>query len=400
MSPSRLVDLPAELIGEICTLLVRDSLFQEMRIFDDSTINRRALARLNISCKALHSMTTPFLTKLRKSAVFPRIFYLSFIRYACDILQDRRLAARESTFEATHYNPLGPVEIGDAATLDSAARRLRGQPPSRWIHCGDFDCGEADYNMIGAGYQIYDAEAEQRHIGYKSELLALILVNLPNLSRLFLPDDFDLSHLPPQSLPSLREVSLRAYSDYMVVSGSTVRLCDLGRFANLFHAAPRLERLKVRSCSGCSEPLQLRNLRAVVMEDSSLSAESARNLLRGCVRLERFSYNASPAGSTNAGALDPEARPSDFVHALLRARFTLQELRVVTARNPGNDSAVDDDGAENGSRIGAALGSIVTSLMRPVHLKSRFRNNPRELKTFTALRAVSFEERGSKHSIR
>ncbi|KAI0436952.1 hypothetical protein F4803DRAFT_540533 [Xylaria telfairii] len=348
MPSLQLLDLPTELIREICIHLLNGSLFRDMLIFDDHTISidsRRGLARLSRSCKALRDIVSPFLVRLKSDSAVPKEFDFSFVRYARDILQDPILAGRERVFRVTHHDLIGPVEIGDGEILDNAACILERPPPSRWIDVGDFD----------------SRESEERSIHHKSELLTLILMNLPNLSFISLLDEFDLSHLQPRCLLYLKEADVSPYAGRQD-DGLTLHLCDVGSFAKLFEAAPLLETLKIRNCSGCSGPLELSNLRSLEIADSVLSQDGVHNLLRGCGRLERFVYDSLGNGPCSLywDNLYHEAHPIDLLKALVPASSSLQELKLVTTPQLREGSAVGVDDSE--------------------------------LKRFTALRTVSFEE--------
>ncbi|TGJ83259.1 hypothetical protein E0Z10_g5474 [Xylaria hypoxylon] len=311
--------------------------------------NRIGLIALSRTCKALRNIAVPFIVQLNRKNPFSINFDFSFLRYARDILRDPSLAAREGFFTATNRVPLGRVEIGDSEILDRAARKLGRPLPSRWIDEGYIYGSDDEYSS--------DAEEryvnEERNIDHKSELLILILTNLPNLSSISIPNDFG-SRLPPRCLLSLREANLCPFSgDYKRDDGLTLHFFDLASFEDLFHAAPLLEDLTIK------------------ITDSSLSPKAVRNLLRGCVRLEHFVYDSIGNDACNSHHEDlfSEAQPSDFVNALLPASLSLQELKVTTNPELRESSAVD--GHDTGSTHGIG---------------------PKDLKHFTTLRTVSFKE--------
>ncbi|KAI1272218.1 hypothetical protein F5Y07DRAFT_380529 [Xylaria sp. FL0933] len=348
MESSPLLDLPFELIRQICAQLLNGCLFHDIRIYDDLNVVsdcRRGLARLSRSCKVLHSMVAPFLSQLRRTSPLPETLRVYLVRYARDILRDPGLAAREGFFRLSYCYPFLWVEEGDAEILDTAAHRLGRPPPSRWLVSGS---------------EVYSREQI-------SELLVLVLVNLPNLSILQLKNEFDLSQLPPQSLLSLKKAQLN--SAYIPLCELGCKLDDMRDFAPFFHTAPFLERLYLNNCTGCSEPLQLVNLRSIHLGNSLLSPEAIRNLLAGCVKLEKFMYRSV---ETDVDLNEQwyrnryEAQPSDFVAALLPARSTLQELRITTTPEMREHFTRIEDG---------------TITIDEVH--------PEELKHFTALRIVA-----------
>ncbi|KAI1318878.1 hypothetical protein F5Y16DRAFT_418326 [Xylariaceae sp. FL0255] len=326
-----------------------------MVIFDDMVTSRGGLARLSRTCQALNAISFPVLLDLKKACPSPRRLDFKYLSYARSILRDPSLAAREEFFTATQYTTFGALELSDYELLDRQSSLHKPGVPL------------ADLDQFRFGNSCEDRERTQ---GNKSDLLVIILTSLPNLSTISIHDEFRLEFFPLQSLPTLKEAHLDAYTGNLGQEEEYPRLCDMTAFKHLFTIAPNFERLKIDRCYDCYEPSDLRNIRSIEITNSSIMPEALPNLLGRCVKLERFVY--SSIGHDACGQIDDEefwdclsdeAKPSDFLNELLPASSSLQELRLVTCpefRHWGQQDDID---------IG-----------------------PEELKPFTALRHSSFEE--------
>lgn len=256
------------------------------------SLARAVLAR---TCGELGDVARPLLQKRQKSwENLPR-FHFQFIAYLRTILTNRELARQETCFTADWRDPFrrGPLQTGDLEMLDAAAAaRAPGMPhPSTWLR---------DMNE-------HDLEADEpQYDELQCILLQLILLNLPNLQTLELPDDFrDIHHLPAGSLPSLKTLVLRPesgnpFQDDDFTPSRHLGLQDSNVLESLSSAAPRLEHLILRklwSSAGDRFPT-LRNLSSLEFRDSILKDPSVLRSL-GCVRLQRFTYDSTGYDDTS-----------------------------------------------------------------------------------------------------
>ncbi|KAI1827313.1 hypothetical protein F4861DRAFT_536196 [Xylaria intraflava] len=362
---SQLLSLPREVMGEICNHLLNDYRFRQMIIFNDITVraqDMQALLRLSITCRTLHYVVAPFLTKLRELPP-PKEFKHNLVGYACNIIQDPTLAAREQYLHVDISVPFGPVRPGDAEILDDASRKLSLMEPSRWLNSNAFeayqdfhsesddddndddDDGDTENNDDDESNSDDEASDDSdeddldendffafqgmdmllRFI-HKSELVVLTLRSLPNLTSLTIADDFLLYQLSPRCLPSLREIRLSGETGSQ---DEPVQPCDVAIFESLFYAAPNIERLTVENCVACTSSLKFDNLLSLEVIGGCLSTSDANRLMRRCEKLKRFKYESIEYGSPLH--MDPflvEAHPACFLEALLASSSTLEEIHM------------------------------------------------------------------------
>ncbi|KAI0142994.1 hypothetical protein GGR57DRAFT_484639 [Xylariaceae sp. FL1272] len=352
-SSATLLGLPVELIREICLAVLQES--SRVRIHADVNSNLRGLARLSRACKTLHIIAAPLLAELKNKSHSQSPFELNFLRYIRNIMSDPSLAAREEFFTADYYDKIGPFQDGDAELLDTVARGLNvKRMPSRWLNRGLFDGSFEERCGCGNNSEL-EHDCRWTEKARKSELTNLILMSLPKLASLSLSNDL-FPQLRRRCLLFLREANLSAsVGDPEQDDCATWHTCDASEFANIFLAAPYLERLTIHNCTGCSQPLSLRWLRHIRLTSSCLSLNSVHNLFGSCGRLSSVEYESCGA---NVGEyleeLDPEAWPRDFINALLNSRESLRQLTVMTdeeLRVNEDEIRLDGNGTEQSGLV-------------------------------------------------
>lgn len=178
-------------------------------------------------------------------------------------------------------------------------------------------------------------------------LLQLILLNLPNLQTLELPDDFQyLHHLPAGSLPSLKTLVLRPesgnpFQDDAFTLPRHLRVGPGDMLWKLPSAAPHLEHLTLRKFWSRARDRfpTLRNLLSLKFCDSMLEGPSVLRSL-GCVSLQRFTYDSTGFVDTREswpedaeyeqdeedGELVFSENAQDFINHLRPYRFSLKHI--------------------------------------------------------------------------
>ena len=295
-SRCRILELPTEVLWQVCGALVPTLLPGEFRIFREQQDAKSAIAdmhNLALSCRRMFSIATQVRQESYPVDKIPP-FQLVMIPYALRILRDAELASREVSFRYNARDDLCGVgeNINDYKMLYQAAERLNIQEPS-WYGIGvarpRFMLHDQDWESP-LGHAIIQNMQRSPAITVS---LGLILAHLPNLNSITIEcahfsGSVGYMEFMNKTLRTVRHLHLSSPDKHSGINSSF----GLDRYDALLKACPNLEVFATFNCCGGGE-VSLPKLRLLTLDHADFNVHGLRRLLEGCTKLEFFRYTAS-----------------------------------------------------------------------------------------------------------
>ncbi|KAI0471014.1 hypothetical protein GGR56DRAFT_125432 [Xylariaceae sp. FL0804] len=302
MAPMGLLDLPNEVVHEICRMFCHHCTIPDNDSYRFLPAwvreHRFALTSLSRSCRLLRAVAQPLL------------YHELWLEYSGPHYQLLRTLMENPTL-AQHVRYFEDAERG----LDMSGSDEVGLPLSLEDTAGRLGLNlEVAINYDGASRE--DIEVTKAY----SVILALIA---PNLDTLSLCSRYRANPSAAFRGSNIQFTCLRSLHFFHWNSEGGF---DLEDFRDLLQIAPNIEYLKLYMClKVSSSDLPLANVRTLQFSFSYLSAAHLLNVVRACPKLAQFSYK-SAGGVMGQYSNDDEATPSEVHAAVSLRKNTLKRL--------------------------------------------------------------------------
>ncbi|KAF5004140.1 hypothetical protein FDECE_9354 [Fusarium decemcellulare] len=344
MSPASFLDLPNEIVSEICEYLCFHCVHGpgvscEWAAFDGETGSaidfdviyppcKQTLAWLCRTSRRMNQVASPILYGffIEPSFMWTRQQGIKFLHTIChrpDLAKPLKHAILHTYTEVkTEHMPL-VFDITESLDIELPQEWRESKPNDDIV---DYDRGDW---VLNTTHIKHEDQAGLRH-GF---LVDLFLASAPNLEELAL----DTSHttrygdfMPKGStLPHLKYLHLRP-GEY-----SSSKSFDLGQVEKLLEKAPNLEKLTIGYCRVISPTsLSFHNLKYLTIYDSLVFP---KNIAQSCKNLQRFSfiYPYSTKGHRLYRSFILSFTPKAIVEDLEPWSASLQALRITLGTWPG-----------------------------------------------------------------
>ncbi|KAH6867471.1 hypothetical protein B0T10DRAFT_45922 [Thelonectria olida] len=294
----QLLDLPPELIQEICRQCLRPS-------SEFHSPSSPVLASLARTCSTLRAYAQPELY----CAPSPyRYNYVALVRTLvkrpdlAQLVQDMVIGDDWSRSDDRGLLP-DDVQLFEALMAKYPAKD--GKPVEISTHWWETvrDNRQRD--------RLFDCDPE-------AALASLVVTQIPNVESLDITAGYfwEFPFSTPASLSCLKKLSLRHADTELGTNTDVVK--------NILLAAPKLDSFYGTMLCRVDDGFQHDNLTEFHLEFSSLEEQSFQNIARGLPKLKSFAYSSGGAIISD----DPEATPGEMIRALLRCASTLEHMSL------------------------------------------------------------------------
>lgn len=326
MSTLTLLDLPPEIIREICAQFCahcrRDTSVPRHHAFKKADrVDKKTLLNLGKTCQVLYQLAWPFICHDFR---FDCWRYQEVFNILLKISRDPKLASsvRHAFITTVHY--IGPE--WQAMKEEAIKRGL--SLLEHWT---------TPVDQATAMWVDRDRVAQQ--LRHSVEILSDVLLSAvhANLEQLTIRVDNDVEY--GSLLPSATELSaLRALS--LVWQGEYCRDTDiiygLPNFAEIIGRAPILEKLHLKYCFSLLPDAALRpyvlalgNVTWVKLDGCVLRKEDLNALVRACPKLETFIFDCNINITSSREGTHYQSTASEIRQALLPRKDTLRHIEIL-----------------------------------------------------------------------
>ncbi|KAF3023140.1 hypothetical protein E8E14_013878 [Neopestalotiopsis sp. 37M] len=326
MGSFHLLDLPVELIRIICSKSLMPH-YPLRELFVDVLRDRkgaRDLCNLSQTCRMMNDITKPIIASYL-DAKLPGLEF-EYLPYACRIVSDSELAARETFMYVQSYHNIGLPEPGNEAMLLPIADHIGIK--RLWFPWQPEVYSTLPASPLAPQQQRETTGLHVSQVALKSMLLEVMLLHMPSLSQLSLPQELQFRELPPGSLPNIRMLALRSCSKRF--PESRIGANSLDGTSNLINAACNLQELYVEDIDNAVKELSLRNLESLTITRSILTESTLAHIVSSCRKLRSLYYE--PAAEVDIPCAFElnlyHEHPAALIKALEPVYATLENLRL------------------------------------------------------------------------